>query len=494
MAHTPTKRSYEALLSLFSYNTTGRIGAYDFQDLIASTFTGNTPVEHDGTGSYAIDLGESVCHILTLSGNTTLSFTNPVAGRVYNIIIKALTYSLAFPTMLWVDGKEGDVTANGTDLLTILYDGTDYLAYIHNQYVEPETKTLTLSYPNGGETIYYGDVCNITWNSTNIDNLRILYSTNNGTSWTEIISSVDATLGTYAFIFPESAESTLCLVKLICVEDVSVYDTSDSVFTIAENVVSHNWVSVAPGLNSQTKILSLCEFNSKLYGGTYPGGRLFRWNNTDAWTQVADQLSSQTSIYALCVFNGKLYAGTAPNGYLFEWDGVSAWTKVADQLNSQTSIRCLCVFNSKLYGGTGAGGRLFEWNGTDAWTQVAPLLNNQYYVNSLCVFESELYGCTGGNGCLFKWNGTDAWTQVAPQLNSQVYINKIFEYNSLLYGSTGTGGRLFEWNGTDAWTQVAPQKNTQSYVWDLLEYNSELYGSSGGTTDNGGYLFKWGHE
>jgi len=80
-----------------------------------------------------------------------------------------------------------------------------------------------------------------------------------------------------------------------------------------------------------------------------------------AWTEVAPQLNSQTYILTLAVYNGKLYGGTYPLGRLFEWNGINAWTEVAPQLNAQTSINSLAVYNGKLYGGTASLGRLFEY-------------------------------------------------------------------------------------------------------------------------------------
>jgi hypothetical protein len=98
-------------------------------------------------------------------------------------------------------------------------------------------------------------------------------------------------------------------------------------YSALAETASDAWVQVAPTLESQTYIYSLAVFNGKLYGGTYPGGRLFEWNGTDAWVQVAPTLESQTYIYSLAVFNGKLYGGTYPGGRLFEWNG---WYEIKD--------------------------------------------------------------------------------------------------------------------------------------------------------------------
>ena len=119
------------------------------------------------------------------------------------------------------------------------------------------------------------------------------------------------------------------------------------------------WVQKAPNLGGES-IFSSCVYNGKLYGGTYPSGKLYEWNGTNAWVEKASTLGM--SISSLCVFNGKLYAGVLDWGRLYEWNGVNAWVEKAPKLGAETDIYSLCVFNGKLYGGTAPNGKLYEWN------------------------------------------------------------------------------------------------------------------------------------
>jgi hypothetical protein len=247
------------------------------------------------------------------------------------------------------------------------------------------------------------------------------------------------------------------------------------------------WKEVAGQLASQTHIHSLAVLNGKLYGGTYPNGKLFEWNGTNAWVEVAGQLLSQTGIYSLAALNGKLYGGTYQNGKLFEWNGTNAWVEVAGQLASQTHIHSLAVLNGKLYGATLPNGKLFEWNGTNAWVEVAGQLASQTYILSLAYFNGKLYGGTYPNGKLFEWNGTNAWVEVAGQLASQTQILSLAVLNGKLYGGTVPDGKLFEWNGKNAWVEVAGQLASETYIYSLAAFNGKLYG---GTYPNG-KLFEW---
>jgi hypothetical protein len=95
-----------------------------------------------------------------------------------------------------------------------------------------EPMTITLSAPNGSENWEGGTSQNITWNYTGeIDNVKIEFSTNNGSSWIVEVESTPNT-GTYNWTVPNT-QSTSCLVK---VSDTAspASDTSDAVFIIAE--------------------------------------------------------------------------------------------------------------------------------------------------------------------------------------------------------------------------------------------------------------------
>jgi len=245
-----------------------------------------------------------------------------------------------------------------------------------------------------------------------------------------------------------------------------------------------NWTLVAPSLNSQTSISALCVFNNKLYGGTYPNGRLFEWNGTNAWVEVAPQLNSQQTIQSLCVFNGKLYGGTYNGGRLFEWNSTNAWVEVAPQLNSQTAIWSLCVFNGKLYGGAYGGGRLFEWNGTNAWVEVATRYLYEGGLFSLNVFNGKLYGGTSTFGYLFRWNDLNAWTSVAMgNVNSPVYGAALFDHSiyAIRYWTTYNITKLHRWNRVNAWTTVITPTSVFGDFISIASFNGVLYAGTGTT-------------
>ncbi|MDQ1353601.1 MAG: large repetitive protein, partial [Acidobacteriota bacterium] len=91
-------------------------------------------------------------------------------------------------------------------------------------------RTVTVASPNGGESWEGGTSNNITWTSTGaIDNVKLEYSINNGSSWNTIIDSI-ANSGSYNWTVPNSP-STNCLVKI---SDAAgpASDQSNAAFTI----------------------------------------------------------------------------------------------------------------------------------------------------------------------------------------------------------------------------------------------------------------------
>lgn len=96
---------------------------------------------------------------------------------------------------------------------------------------------ITLTSPNGGENWERGSSQNINWSSTGtLNNVKIEYSTNNGSTWRTIIDSTPND-GNYQWIVPNTP-STECLVRISDAVDSSIYDVSDAVFSITRNTAS----------------------------------------------------------------------------------------------------------------------------------------------------------------------------------------------------------------------------------------------------------------
>jgi hypothetical protein len=124
-----------------------------------------------------------------------------------------------------------------------VFDGWAYgqnVGWIHFQSVSPvaykvqaDVLELTVVSPNGGESLYSGNTCQITWDTLGtVNDVVIEYSTNNGSDWTEVEPANTGNTGSYNWLVPE-ATSFSCLVRVSdpCGQGI-VHDTSDGVFAI----------------------------------------------------------------------------------------------------------------------------------------------------------------------------------------------------------------------------------------------------------------------
>ncbi len=92
--------------------------------------------------------------------------------------------------------------------------------------------TITLTSPNGGESWIAGSTHDIAWTSTGtIANVRIQYSNNNGSAWSNIIATTPND-GSYSWTIP-NVPSSVCLVVIYDASNASVADVGNAVFTIA---------------------------------------------------------------------------------------------------------------------------------------------------------------------------------------------------------------------------------------------------------------------
>ena len=104
--------------------------------------------------------------------------------------------------------------------------------------------------PNGGETVDGGFVTTVTWSSIGIsDNVKIEYSTNNGSSWSTITADTTND-GSYAWEAPQTTAGN-CLIR-VGNANGTITDESDAVFAIQydpaeDNDFGHGVVQTSDG-------------------------------------------------------------------------------------------------------------------------------------------------------------------------------------------------------------------------------------------------------
>ncbi|MBV6422113.1 MAG: hypothetical protein DAHOPDDO_03402 [Ignavibacteriaceae bacterium] len=119
-----------------------------------------------------------------------------------------------------------------TQCLVRISDTSNPLLYDVSDNVFTIVPLVTVNVPNGGENWIENSQHNITWSSQTIANVKIEYSTDNGTSWISIVASIPASGGSYNWTVP-STPSTQCLVRISDASNSAIYDLSNAAFTIS---------------------------------------------------------------------------------------------------------------------------------------------------------------------------------------------------------------------------------------------------------------------
>ncbi len=100
--------------------------------------------------------------------------------------------------------------------------------------ISPPVPFITVTSPNGGNTLYGNSSATINWNSGYLTSsfVKIEYSYDNGTTWNTVVNSINNT-GYYNWPLVPATYSNQCLVRITDLGNAGNYDISDAVFTIA---------------------------------------------------------------------------------------------------------------------------------------------------------------------------------------------------------------------------------------------------------------------
>jgi hypothetical protein len=103
---------------------------------------------------------------------------------------------------------------------------TAYAAMFGSQYYDGIQKfsapyPVKVKRPNGGEIFITGYTDTLKWMTTGIQNVKLEYSTNNGSSWTIIENSIPAASGKYMWTIPNTPSEN-CLIKISDVSDINI--------------------------------------------------------------------------------------------------------------------------------------------------------------------------------------------------------------------------------------------------------------------------------
>ena len=117
------------------------------------------------------------------------------------------------------------------------------------KYGQQGSTNISIIQPNGGEILTSGSTYEILWNSQDVVDVKIEFTSNNGQNWTTIIDSIPST-GIYNWAVPQVVSSQ-CKIRISDKSDPGIFSVSNGTFSIQSsrliNVIQPNGGEVIPG-------------------------------------------------------------------------------------------------------------------------------------------------------------------------------------------------------------------------------------------------------
>ena len=159
--------------------------------------------------------------------NIRIEFTTD-NGNNWLVIHDSFVASLGKITWTTPNTNTDECKVKITDATDInIYDKSDFKLSV-------KPYELFLTSLNGEEYIIPGELTKISWASTPVENIRIEFTDNNGSSWQEIVSSTPTISENYDWTVT-NIESKLCRIRISDVANNSVFDESDGNFEIGKS-------------------------------------------------------------------------------------------------------------------------------------------------------------------------------------------------------------------------------------------------------------------
>ncbi len=127
------------------------------------------------------------------------------------------------------------------------------------------------------------------------------------------------------------------------------------------------WECIGRNPHGVTQIHKLQVFGGNLIAGTWPKGKVLRYDGGTEWTDTGELgISTEqfqiNEVNDLQVYNGKLYAGVIPKAEVYRFEGNARWTLLKSLVtdpaysppnsHSWSRVTCMAEFGGRLFCGT----------------------------------------------------------------------------------------------------------------------------------------------
>lgn len=158
--------------------------------------------------------------------------------------------------------------------------------------------SVTVLSPNGGESYQLGAPVTVNWYSQNIGTVKVEFSSNGGSTWTQVGSGINAGNFTYSFT-PAEVPTEQALVRVTSEQNSVRSDVSDAFFRIAPaaNIVVYTPVAGDRLVRNSTSVITWQA------DGINKVNILYSSNGGSTWSTVINDVSAAQSSYLWTVPN-----------------------------------------------------------------------------------------------------------------------------------------------------------------------------------------------
>lgn len=158
------------------------------------------------------------------------------------------------------------------------------------------------------------------------------------------------------------------------------------------------------GETTHMRIEALAVHDGWLYGSSYDGGRIFRFDGK-TWHDCG-HLGDNTQTYSFAILAGQLYVGTWPSGRVYRFEAPHQWID-AGRLGDELEVMGMLVHNGRLIAGTLPLAQVYEFDGNANWrflTQLDHTPDVRYRrAWTMAEHAGQVYCSTLPSGKVFSW-------------------------------------------------------------------------------------------
>ena len=306
---------------------------------------------------------------------------------------------------------------------------------------------LSLTSPNGGNTLNVGASSNITWTTTGtVANVKLEYSTDNGSTWNTITASTSNT-GSYSWTVPDAISSQ----ALVRVTDIDAGHPASSAQSASEFTIQSNMAVSAPTTSNNWAVNETHNI-TWTDTGTVGQIRIYYATSKDSyasWTEVTSGATSNSNTYSWTLPDIILAVGNNPQ----TTPSLAVEIKVVDASGGHPATTAISnVFNVIYYTTTWvvqdsqshgllANLSVSDTSGWSASSQTSGVTHNYPYGTYTTIWSKDSYSDSSYANWVANQNQTLTVNMVLSAVAGQAYD----VYSNFTYDATSSSYLINSW-------------------------------------------------